>query len=440
MLKGSGHAPHVRDPVVVNRLIRDFALGSRPPPRRWTRASLRRKRALVVSSPIGLGHAWRDVAILRELRRLHPELEVDWLAQHPVTTVLEACGERIHPISSGLANESAHIRAESRGHDLHCFQALRRMDEILLANFMLFHDLVREEAYDLWIGDEAWEVDYYLHENPELKSAPYVWLSDFVGYLPMPDGGARERTLTADYNLEMIRHIERWPRVRDRAIFIGEPDDIVPEAFGPGLPAIRAWTEAHFGFSGYVLGSPPLPAEARPALRRELGYGEDERVCVVTVGGSGVGGDLLRRVLAAAPLARSREPRLRFVMAAGPRIDPASLPEVEGVTLHGYVHELHRHLAVCDAAIVQGGLATTMELRANARPFVYVPLGHHFEQQYHVHHRLARAGAGARLDFETATPEAIADGLATALGRGGAAAPVPDGGAARAAAMIAELL
>ena len=63
------------------------------------------------------------------------------------------------------------------------------MDEILLANFMVFHDLVREEDYDLWIGDEAWELDYYLHENPEQKTAAYVWLTDFVGWLPMPDGG-----------------------------------------------------------------------------------------------------------------------------------------------------------------------------------------------------------------------------------------------------------
>ena len=55
------------------------------------------KRALLISSPIGLGHAWRDVAIARELRALVPELEIDWLAQDPVTRVLEACGERIHP-------------------------------------------------------------------------------------------------------------------------------------------------------------------------------------------------------------------------------------------------------------------------------------------------------------------------------------------------------
>ena len=86
------------------------------------------------------------------------------------------------------------------------------MDEILLANFMVFHDLVRDEEYDNWIGDEAWELDaYYLHENPEQKRAAYAWLTDFVGWLPMEDGGEREAFLTADYNAEMIEHIARFP-------------------------------------------------------------------------------------------------------------------------------------------------------------------------------------------------------------------------------------
>ena len=86
--------------------------------------------------------------------------------------MLEARGERIHPASALARQRVGHIESESAGHDLHCFQALRRMDEILLANFMVFHDLVRDEHYDLWIGDEAWELDYYLHENPELKRPP----------------------------------------------------------------------------------------------------------------------------------------------------------------------------------------------------------------------------------------------------------------------------
>ncbi|TMK73688.1 MAG: alpha/beta hydrolase, partial [Actinobacteria bacterium] len=241
VLEGSGHAPHLRDPVKVNLLLRDFTVPPRPS--RWVRGKSRPKRALYISSPIGLGHAQRDVAIADELRKLHPDLEIDWLAQHPVTAVLAARGERIHPASAFLANESGHIESECSEHDLHCFQAIRRMDEILLANFMVFHDLVRDDPYDLWIGDEAWELDYYLHENPEQKHAGYVWLTDFVGWLPMPDGGDREAFVTADYNAEMIEHIARFPRVRDRAIYVGNETDIVPDAFGPELPLIRDWTQ-----------------------------------------------------------------------------------------------------------------------------------------------------------------------------------------------------
>ena len=96
-------------------------------------------------------------------------------------------------------------------------------------------------------------MDYHLHENPELKRTPFVWLTDFVGWLPMNTGtGAREAALTADYNAEMVERIARFPRVRDRTLFVGEPDDI-PDDFGPGLPRIRDWTREHFQFPGYIL-------------------------------------------------------------------------------------------------------------------------------------------------------------------------------------------
>jgi pimeloyl-ACP methyl ester carboxylesterase/predicted glycosyltransferase len=439
-LEGCGHAPQLRDPVITNLLLREFIEPRRAPTSAWVRARARGRRALYVSSPIGLGHARRDLAIARELRKLHPDLEIDWLAQHPVTTILGAHGERIHPASAYLANESAHFASESADHDLHCFQALRRMDEIFLANFMLFHDVVGDRQYDLWIGDEAWELDYYLHENPELKTAAFAWLTDFVGYLPMPDGGQREALLTADYNAEMIEHIERYPRIRDRAIFVGEPEDIISERFGSGMPPIREWTEQHFCFPGYITGFDPSTVADRQAVRAELGYRPDERVCIVTVGGSGVGADLLRRVIASFAEARRLVAELRMIVVAGPRIDRETLPTADGLEVRPYVHDLYRHLAACDLAIVQGGLTTTMELTANRRPFIYFPLKHHFEQTFHVRYRLDRYRAGRRMDFDSSPPEAIAHAIAQEIGRDVNYRPVASNGAARAAATIAELL
>ena len=103
--------------------------------------------------------------------------------------------------------------------------------------------------------------------------------------------------------------------------------------------------------------------------------------------------------------------------------------------------DLHRLLAAADVALVQGGLTTTMELTAAGRPFVYVPLRHHFEQNIHVRHRLDRYGAGRCVPWVEASAERLADELAALVGT----APDPPprwtpGGAARAAALLADLL
>ena len=438
-IEGASHVPQVRHPVEVNLAIR--ALADPASQRDATvHRSNGRRRALFVSSPIGLGHARRDVAIARELRGLVDGLEIDWLAQDPVTRVLEAEGERIHPASALLASESRHLESEADGHDLHAFQALRRMDEILLANFMVFDEVVRERAYDLWVGDEAWELDYHLHKNPSRKRAPFAWLTDFVGYLPMPDGGKQEAFLTADYNAEMLEHVRDHPEVRDRAIFVGDPEDVVADRLGPGLPLIRDWTQQHFDFCGYITGLDHEAASDRERLRAELGYRPDERVCVVTVGGSGVGAHLLRSIVDAFPAARRLMPDLRMVVVAGPRIDHRTLPRFAGLEFHAFVPDLYRHLTACDLAVIQGGLATAMELIAAGRPFLYFPLGHHFEQQFHVAHRLERHRAGRRMDLAGATPDAIAEAIASEIGRDTDPVPINPGGARRAAVRIAELL
>jgi predicted glycosyltransferase len=153
-----------------------------------------------------------------------------------------------------------------------------------------------------------------------------------------------------------------------------------------------------------------------------------------------VGAPLLRRVIASFPEAKRLVPELRMIVVAGPRIDPATLPAADGLEIRAYVHDLYRHLAGCDLAIVQGGLTTAMELTANRRPFIYFPLRHHFEQNFHVRHRLERYGAGRPMDFDDSPPDAIAEAVRQEIARDVDYRPVCIHGAARAAAMIAEIL
>jgi hypothetical protein len=116
VVAGAGHAPHARFPVVVNHAIRDFAGRVAPRPRKttWQAAHGRPRRALWISSPIGLGHVQRDLAIARAVRARVPDLEICWWAQPPVTQVLAEAGEIIHPASAEMASESGALGIGSR--------------------------------------------------------------------------------------------------------------------------------------------------------------------------------------------------------------------------------------------------------------------------------------------------------------------------------------
>jgi len=129
-----------------------------------------------------------------------------------------------------------------------------------------------------------------------------------------------------------------------------------------------------------------------------------------------------------------------MIVVAGPRIDRASLAAPDGVEVRAFVPDLDRHLAACDIALVQGGLTTCMELAAAGTSFIYFPLQNHFEQNFHVAHRLRRYGAGIQMDFAASTPEMIADAVALALSRPNNPKPVEADGPGKAAAMIAALL
>ena len=443
LLPDTGHVPIARFPAKTNILIKDFLdrhISSAPEKPIPKARSSKNKRALYLSSPIGLGHVRRDLAIARELRQLHPDLHINWLTQDPATRLLSIHQESIHPASDLLVNESLHIESEAGEHDLHAFQALRRMDEILVSNFMILQEVIEQGHYDLVIADEAWDIDHFWHEHPEFKKAQLAWLTDFVGFLPMLEGGDHEAYLTTDYNAEMIAHIERSPTLRDRAIFVGNPDDIIPAGFGPDLPEIRDWTQSHFDFCGYVIGNHPNSFGSREELRQRFGYQDGEQICVVTVGGSGVGGHLIRRILDAYPTAKNRIPELRMIVVTGPRIDVKTFKTPQGVVIKSFVPNLDQHLAACDLALVQGGLTTCMELVAAKTPFIYFPLHNHFEQNFHVHHRLQQYRAGRRMDYASAMPDDIAAAMVDILNEPLEYRDVEANGAQRAARMLAELL
>ena len=151
-------------------------------------------------------------------------------------------------------------------------------------------------------------------------------MTDFVGYLPMPERGDREAFVAADYNAEMITQIERYGQIRDKAIFVGTPDDIVPDSSvqtcrisvsGPRL------TTTSLGMSRASIQQRSVTATSCAPI------GISTRRTIVHRRCRRIGGWR-------APLATHRRGgtggsagggRLRFVVVTGPRIDPATMPQ-----------------------------------------------------------------------------------------------------------------
>ena len=160
----------------------------------------------------------------------------------------------------------------------------------------------------------------------------------------------------------------------------------------------------------------------------------------MAVGGSGVGAHLIKRILQSHPDGSGQDAGAAHGRGRGPAHRSAFARRARGRHGAQFLPDLDRHLAACDLALVQGGLTTCMELAAAGTPFLYFPLRNHFEQNFHVAHRLDRYGAGRRMDYAAMTPDKLAAAMVEALATPSASHPVEADGAARAARMIAEML
>jgi UDP-N-acetylglucosamine:LPS N-acetylglucosamine transferase len=400
---------------------------------------LDKPRVLFVSGSFGLGHVTRDLAVVRELRRKAPQIEVEWLSASPSSEVLARAGETLVPECRQYRSETNTADSVGNRGRFNLTKYVYRALVQWIYNARIIGRAGFRGNFNLIVGDETYEVvvAHVLGLRP-LPDVPFVMMYDFWG-VDARTGSPFERLGAWGLNLFWTQQHRVTSRSHSAALFIGEPADIADRRFGPFFPNRRRYAENRLAYIGYILTFRPELLPPKDKLRSELGYGPGPLI-IGTVGGTSVGRELLELCGQANPLALARVPGLRLVLVCGPRLDPDRLDVPDGVEKRGFVPDLYRHLATADLVITQGGGTTTLELTALRVPFLFFPVKGQAEQELTIAKRLARHKAGVRMDLAGTTPASLADAMVKNIGSPAFYPPLPCDGAGRAADIIIERL
>jgi len=348
---------------------------------------------LILTSVVGGGHVFRDLAIAQELKKILPlEDKILFASGGNAYEMLREEGVQVEKISA--MDFPAHLGTAD------FFRFYREMLRSEYHQMLDLRRLINRHRPALVVLDEY----FFLVDYCRLRGIPVVFMCDFVGlphcsFFRNPIQSILERVfdfLLAHY---MPRRANRW-------IFIGDSDHVPREdwrirARHAGIMTVEPITKIQY--------SPP---PARNEARQKLGYGDKDKVVTVTVGCSGAGEYLLKAANEAMSLLRESVPGLRMELICGKGIDSGELRRTAGpnVHVHDYVRNIQEYFAASDAAVLQSGLTTTTECLMLGIPIAVVPLANHWEQANTARYVSEKFGVKS-IEAPQATAEALADAI-----------------------------
>jgi UDP-N-acetylglucosamine:LPS N-acetylglucosamine transferase len=397
-----------------------------------------KKKILFLSWQGGMGHITRDLPIVKELRKLNPEVEVSWLAHPLASKLIQQAGESLLPESQfGMDYNVFGFSLSIHNFSLNLMKYVTLGAKSWAHNVDLFKQVIAKYPFDLIIGDESYEVQTAIADGEIKLKSKMIMIEDFVGMDAMSInpleiyGVYKNNQFLAECPPRLSAQIERF--------FVGELEDVPDKRFGFRLPNRRELARKYYHILGHIIRFDPADYVDKAKIRAKLGYGKEPLVICAT-GGTSAGKELLETCGKAYVILKKHLPDLRMVCVCGELFGqkPPELPP--GIELHGYIPDLYEHYAACDIAVVVGGGTTATELTSLRRPFIFFPLENQFDQQLNVAERLARQGAGIKMRYYRTSPKSLADTILAHIGEEVTWKQVPTDGAQKAAALINNFL
>lgn len=129
-------------------------------------------------------------------------------------------------------------------------------------------------------------------------------------------------------------------------------------------------------FTGPFLKQNPAKIEDKNKIREKLGFSEDEKIIMVTVGGSEFGKKLLKIIYEIS----GKLDYDKIIIITGPQIDSDFIPDNGKIVKMNFLDNIMEWMKLSDVIISLAGHTTTMEIASLGIPNIIIPIENHSEQ------------------------------------------------------------
>jgi len=355
-------------------------------------------RILWAVSSVGKGHIMRDMAIVRQLQAM-ADIEVDWLVPDPGGEFTSNRGYNVLDDSkrlSGSGNVYAQVFDVSTN-EFNLMRYIKADSKLHRHDFLVSREAWKDKTYSMIVGDEAFWLLTGFASRWAAKPAPFIFMTDFIGVKSLQPDISDD--LFAWYNNIKFAMSFMGP---DIYIYFGDAAEIPDEPMGFLLPKRRAWAQRHCRFVRPIVGFEMNSLPDKTTLRKQLKLPVDTVLFLATIGPEGDYKKRTGHIESVLEILKADYPVAHFMM-----ISP-EIGEKDWIQYCRYQDELYKYFAAADFVLTQSGYGKVTELSALGTPFLAIPLGFHFEQEYMMAYRLDHYGTGRIVTLRDNTPQAIA--------------------------------
>lgn len=282
------------------------------------------------SSPIGLGHVTRDIAIVENFENISTK----FITGKGAAEILEILDYNVdnlyHPPSFQVKDGALTKSARWLWNYYQYYKDCKAISE----------KVIIQDNPSLVISDE----DFASLAVAQSKKIPTVLITDILE-TKFTSGFAS--LIEKKMNKSMQKIIENCKKV------------IVPE-FGNNRENIM--------YVGPIVRQTKF---SREELREKFGF--NKKTVVVSIGGTDVGMFLIQKVLEV----QSNLSKCEIVVVSGPSLDK----KFEGVRNFGFISNLHEVIFAADVIVSLAGKSTIDESKEYGTPGIFIPIKGHFEQE-----------------------------------------------------------